>query len=242
MSKTALILNSADREAMRARWNQHFENRSITDRKPENRLEIRNSAGDVAEVLLYDEIGFWGIQAADFVSQLAQITAPAISVRINSPGGSAFDALAMFAALQSHPADVTCTVEGWAASAASIIALAGSKMIMAPNSMLMIHKALTVAIGNSDEMIDTANTLIKLDGQLAAIYAKKSGKDPSEMLGLMKGAVDGTWFNADEAKAIGLCDEISGEDPDEADPAATAAAKARMNAMRRRLAMAEVDL
>lgn len=230
-----------DREALAARWQERFKNRSLS--KPDAvRFEIKADAGDTAEILLYDEIGYWGITATEFVQQLATITAPSVNVRINSPGGDVFDGLAIYAALQAHPADITCTVEGWAASAASFIALSGKKCVMAPNAFMMIHNAWGLAVGNAADHADMAVTLDKIDGQLASIYSAKSGKPVDEIQTLMKGKVDGTWFTADEAMALGLIDEILGSSEDEQAAAEASARAGRISNMRRRLALSAVEV
>jgi ATP-dependent Clp endopeptidase proteolytic subunit ClpP len=197
----------------------------------------------MAEILLYDEIGYWGVTAQDFVTQLAQITAGTINVRINSPGGDVFDGLAIYQALKSHPATINTFVDGWAASAASFIALAGDTVTMGENAFMMIHKAWGVGVGNATDMRDLANTLDKIDGQLASIYAKKTGKSAAEMLALMAGESDGTWFTAAEAKAIGLADAVDAESAaeDANEKEAQAGALRRIANMRRRLNLAVHD-
>jgi ATP-dependent Clp endopeptidase proteolytic subunit ClpP len=232
------------KEDLRAKWTSHFENRNagtIATKKPS--LQVKQATdGASAEILLYDEIGFWGVTAQDFASQLATITAPSITVRINSPGGDVFDGLAIFAQLKAHAAEINTVVDGWAASAASFIALAGDTVTMAENAFMMIHKAWGLAIGNASDMTDMATTLAKIDGQLASIYAKKTGKTADAMLALMAGEKDGTWFTAQEAKDLGLADAIAAtppkEEPDEQAANIAAARTARVKAMRRRLTLA----
>lgn len=239
----------------RAAWRARFcepENRRPLDRQAANGLTLRAAtSADTAEILLYDEIGYWGVTAKDFAAALAKVTAPNVTLRINSPGGDVFDGLAIYAALQSHPATITAVIEGLAASAASFIALAAAKVQMAPNAFMMIHRAWGIGIGNAADMRDMATVLDKIDGQLAAIYAAKSGAPAAEMQALMAGDVDGTWFTADEAKSLGLIDQIgpdeeqSGEteqvpDPDPEGPQDRAALT--VAAMRRRLRLEAVTL
>lgn len=237
-----------DRDGSRAAWRARFENRTLSEREP-GKIEVKALAGGTTtEMLLYDEIGYWGVTAKDFIQQLDAITTPSIVVRINSPGGDVMDGLAIYAALQAHPATISTQVDGWAASAASFIALASDTVTMAPNAFLMIHKAWSIAIGNADDFKAQAAVLDKIDGQLAAIYAKKTGMTAAAALGLMAAE---TWFTADEAleaKFISaICDPDAEGDVDPApnpDPGADpldAAAKARIQAMRRRLALAERD-
>src|SRR6059036_2863063 len=104
---------------------------------------ITNAAdSDEAEVMLYDEIGGWyGATADQFIADLRGITSPNLRVRINSPGGSVFEGIAIANALRSHPGNVVIQVDSVAASIASVIAMAGDRVEMAPNSMLMIHEA-----------------------------------------------------------------------------------------------------
>jgi ATP-dependent Clp protease protease subunit len=233
---------AGDKDAARVAWRARFENRSpMAARKPAE-VAIRAAAGDAAEILLYDEIGFWGVTADEFVRALATISAASVTVRINSPGGDVFDGLAIYNALRAHPATITCQVDGLAASAASIVALAGAKTVAADNAILMCHRAWSLGIGNSGDMLELAAVLDKIDGQLAGIYAKKSGRPLADCVAMMagEGKADGTWFTADEAKAFGLVDEVTGGEDDES-AAAENASRARINAMRRRLALAERD-
>lgn len=249
-----MIMNYANREDARKAWHARFHNRSPATAKT-TKLEIKNVAAGTVDILLYDEIGFWGVTAKEFVAALAGITATTINVRINSPGGDVFDGLAIYNALKAHPAKIVSTIEGIAASAASFIALAGETVTMAPSAFMMIHKAWGFTIGNADDHRDAVNTLDKIDGQLAAVYATKTGKSADEMLALMKGESDGTWFTGDEAKAIGLVDALvtgkdattetvdpDADDDDQQDPAESSGLGARMRNMRQRLALAHHEV
>jgi ATP-dependent Clp protease protease subunit len=163
------------------------------------------TAESPAEILLYDEIGCYGITAKDFMATLAAAGAGPVKVRINSPGGDVFAGLSIYNALKAHPGGVTCVVDGLAASAASVIALAGDRLEMAQNSMLMIHRAWGVTVGNTNDMTSTAAVLAKIDGQMVGIYAEKTGGDPDEIMA----AVDAeTWFTADEAVTAKYCDAV----------------------------------
>jgi ATP-dependent protease ClpP protease subunit len=201
-------------DAARADWRARFENRAPVARGA-IKTRVSASAPDTTEVLIYDEIGFWGVTAKDFAAALGAISTPNILLRINSPGGDVFDGLAMHAAIKGHSSNIVARIEGLAASAASFIALAASRVEMDENAFYMIHRAWGFAIGNESDMADMARTLAKIDGQLAAIYAKKTGKPQSEAAALMAGEKDGTWFTAAEAKAEGFVDQIVNADPDE---------------------------
>jgi len=125
-------------------------------------------------------------------------------VRINSLGGSAFGGVAMYNALQDHPGEVTCCVEGLAASAASLVAMAG-KTVMGKGSMMMIHSPLTMALGNAGELRKTADVLDKVQDALATIYSAKTGLDSKDVNDLLDAE---TWMTADEAVAAGFADEV----------------------------------
>ena len=237
----AIFNRTIDKDAARKDWKARFENRTLPETRQAKAIEIKAASADVTEIMVYDEIGFWGITAKDFVTALATIETPKICVRINSPGGDVFDGLAIYNALANHKAEVSCVVDGLAASAASFIALAGDTVSIHENAMMMIHRAWGVAIGNQADMADMSTVLGKIDQQLAGIYAKRTGKDADAMLALMAGESDGTWFTAQEAADLGLVDEImtQEEEPKKKDDPEMARSIARVNAMRRRLALAD---
>ena len=189
-------------------------------------FKIQNKSADVAEVLIYDEIGGYGIGARQFVEALNAVTAKNIKLRINSPGGDAFDAFAMYSAITGHKATVNVQIDGLAASAASIVAMAGDTVCIAKNAFLMIHCAATLAFGTGEELQKQAAVLAKIDATIAQVYADKSGKS----LDQIKAAMDAeTWFTSSEAKSFGLVDSIGENDGDDEDVASkTAAAKAVM--------------
>lgn len=165
----------------------------------------RAAANQPAEILLYDEIGLWGVTAKAFTQALATAGPGPLTLRINSPGGDVFDGLAMFSALNQHDGPVNVVVDGLAASAASFLALAGSTISMAPNAFLMIHNAWGVVVGNKGDMTDTADVLGKIDGQLASLYAQKTGQGQDAIATMMDAE---TWFTAQEAKDAGFIDTI----------------------------------
>lgn len=236
----AVFNRAGDKEAARADWKKRFNNRVSAQRTP-GKLEIRAAASDTTEILFYDEVGYFGISSKDFATQLATITTPKILLRISSPGGDAFDGLAIYNSLLAHPADISTVVDGLAASAASFIALAGDTISMHESAMMMVHRAWGIAIGNQADMADMANTLQKIDGQLAGIYAKQTGKPVDEMLALMTGESDGTWLTADEAAALGMIDAVIKDGDATASKALAVEQTNRILAMRRRLAIADHD-
>jgi ATP-dependent protease ClpP protease subunit len=182
----------------------------VNQRKPW--YEIKALAGPNAddagpvEILIYDEISpIWGVSAADFVRDLAAIDADEITVRINSPGGSVFEGIAILNALRGHPATITTTVDSLAASIASVIALGGDKVVMNQNSTMMIHNAWDVAAGNADELQQVVDRLRGFSSNIASIYADKAGGSVADWQALMDAE---TWYTADEAVTAGLADEV----------------------------------
>lgn len=168
-------------------------------------FEFRNSTADEAELLIFDEIGGWGLWADEFVAQLDQVTAPKLTVRLNSPGGSVFQGVAIANALRAHPATVTVRVEALAASIASVIALAGDRLLMSPSSMFMIHDASGGCWGQASDMAKMSEILDKISDNIADAYAAKAGGTRAEWRERMLAE---TWYTAAEAVEAGLADEL----------------------------------
>lgn len=175
---------------------------------------IVNSAdatSGTAEVMIYDEIGYWGVTAADFASDLKAIDSDTITVRLNSPGGEVYDGIAILNALRNHKATVTVIVDGIAASAASFIAMAGDEIVMCRNAELMIHDSWGWCSGNAEEMAKAAAELDRVSDNIASIYAERAGGTTEEWRALMR---DETWYSAQEAVDAGLADRIASADDD----------------------------
>jgi ATP-dependent protease ClpP protease subunit len=175
-------------------------------------FEIRNAADggaphpETTEVVIYDEIGGWcGVSPAAFRRALKAIETPRIDVRIHSPGGNAFDGIAIYNAIRQHPAYVTAYVDGLAASAASFIALGADEVVMSEAAQIMIHDAWGVVVGPADDLTDVAEQLNKISNNIARVYAKKSGGTVEEWRAAMKKE---SWYTDDEAVEAGLADRI----------------------------------
>jgi ATP-dependent Clp protease, protease subunit len=162
------------------------------------------------KLAIYGTIGGWfGENDADTVRRkLQDVKAEKIHVHINSGGGSAFDGVAICNMLKQHDSEIIVHVDGWAASAASVIAMAGDKIIMPSNTMMMIHQASTFEYGNADNFEKTAKDLRKIDTALTASYKSRFVGTDEELKQLLK---EGTWLTADEAVALGLADEVAEE-------------------------------
>lgn len=167
---------------------------------------------DEADVFIYDEImpafmaeWFGGVSAEGLIAELSEITAGTINVRINSPGGSIFEAIAIHTALNSHSANINVYIDSIAASAASVIAMAGDKVVMHVGSQMMIHDAMTMEFGNPRELRETADWLDDQSNNLASIYANRTGGEAEEWRTRMQAE---TWFYGQEAVDFGLADEL----------------------------------
>ena len=160
-----------------------------------------------AEVLIYDEIGAYGVSAKGFLAELGALTDDtAIDLRLNSPGGSVFDAVAIHNALSRHAGTVTVWIDGIAASAASYVAMAGDAIVMPENAFLMIHDPSGLVMGTAADMRDMAGTLDKIAAGMTRGYAGRSGKTEDEIAALMAAE---TWFSAAEALEAGLATQLA---------------------------------
>ena len=175
------------------------------------RVGVKNAApGEPAEIEVYGQIGdpFEACDARSITAFLRANKGNAINVRINSPGGLAYDGITIHNALLAHDGPVTCVIDGMAGSAASVIAMAGMPLKMYENAQLFVHRASVIAIGNVDMMAEASDWLNKIDDAIARTYKAKTGKAMDKIMSIMKGKVDGTVFTAREAMAAGFVDEV----------------------------------
>jgi len=185
-----------------------------TVKKNNSWYRIRNLDADTAEVMIYDVIGYYGINAAQFRGDLNNIKAAKVDVRINSPGGDCADCAAICTAISEHPAEFTAHIDGMALSAASVIACACDNVEMSATGFMMIHNAVGGAYGYAKDLKNIAGLLDKLSNSIADVYAQKTGKSKADITAAMDAE---TWFDADEAKAFGLVDFIKKQDDDQDD-------------------------
>lgn len=170
--------------------------------------KFENSTGAGAALYIYDQIGGWeGVHAKDVVGALRGLTGP-VNVHINSGGGDIFEGAAIHNAIKNYAGEVTVRIDGVAASAASFIAMAGNKIIIEPNASMMIHDGSALCVGNASDMRDAAELLDLLSNNIAEMYASRAGGTAATWRKKMK---DETWYNAREALAAKLVDEISGQ-------------------------------
>ena len=181
-------------------------------------------------------IGGWDpedVHASDVARVLSELRdARNIVVRINSPGGDAFEGVAIHNLLTAHPADIEVRIDGMALSAASVIAMAGDKIMMARNAMMMIHDPWTFAAGDSKRLREEADRLDKVAGAIASTYAARTGSTADEARATM---ANETWLTAEEALSQGFCTEIvePKQPPVPADGATSARWRATLNMYRR---------
>lgn len=185
--------------------------------KPRPWYKMSNS-GTSATVLVYDEIGYYGVTAADFMADLQALgDVTNIDLHISSPGGEAFDAVAIYNGLRRHKARVTTYVDSIAASAASFIAMAGDRVLIEPTAQFMIHEASGLCIGNAADLRELAELLDRTSSTIAGIYAAAAGGTVAKWRAAMK--VE-TWYSAEEAVAAGLADAVlSTSEPRNSGPA-----------------------
>jgi ATP-dependent Clp protease protease subunit len=160
-----------------------------------------------AEIVIYDEIGAYGVSAKGFLAELGALPdGTPLALRLNSPGGSVFDAVAIYNAIKRHSGTVTVWIDGIAASAASYIAMAGDEVVMPENAFLMIHDPAGMVMGTATDMRAMAEALDKIKGSLLQGYAAKSGRPQEEIAPLMAAE---TWLDAKDALDLGFADRIA---------------------------------
>lgn len=178
-----------------------------------------------AELLIYGYIGGWldGLTAESIVAQLNEITAGTINVRINSDGGAVTDGIAIYNALRRHAARKVVTVDGIAASIASLIAMAGDEIIMAENTMMMLHAPSGGEWGNATAHREFANVLDTYAAAMLESYARRAPEKRSQLDAILTGPRD-SWFTAAQAVEFGLADRVLEAPVEESTDAAAAAA------------------
>lgn len=189
--------------AARAAW------RATHDIKPDDApsWRIRNADAGRPKIYVYDVIGGWDLDAGEFVKAVHALDADAIDLHVNSPGGFVYDAVAMFEALQQHPATVHTHVDGLAASAASFLALAGDEIDTARGSRWMIHDAQIAAWGSPSDLREAADLGDAVSNDIAGYYAQRAGGKVETWRAAMTAT---TWYSATEAVDAGLADRVTG--------------------------------
>lgn len=197
-------------------------------------FNIANATDDEADLFIYDEISgspWYGIGANDLVEALAEVTAKILNVHINSPGGSVFEGFAIYSILVSyaeqHDATINVKVDGWAASIASVIAMAGDHIAIGEHASFMIHSPWSWCVGDAETMRAEADVLDDLQETIIDIYVARTDGEREE---IEKWVKDETWFKGKKAVDAGFADEViplkkKKKDGDAEDSAKPAAAK-----------------
>jgi ATP-dependent protease ClpP protease subunit len=183
----------------------HIRSTKLTNLRGQSWYSIVNKTDGPTQVHIYDEIGYVGVSAQQFTSDIAGIKG-AIEVHLNTPGGEVFDGIAIYNCLKSR-GDVTIIVDSLAASIGSVIAMAGNPTIMGKHSQMMIHDGFGMTVGNAADMREMADLLDKTSDNIASIYADRTRQPVSRWRDVMRNE---TWFSAEEAVSAGLADRVQG--------------------------------
>jgi ATP-dependent Clp protease protease subunit len=190
---------------------------------------IRAAAEEERSISIFDVIGvdYWtgeGVTAKRIAGALRTLGKGPVTVHVNSPGGDMFEGLAIYNLLREHPGEVTVKVLGLAASAASVIAMAGDTIQIARAGFLMVHNAWVMAVGNRHDLRDYADTLEPFDRAMADIYAARAGIELKAAQKLMDAE---TWIGGADAIEQGFADELLPSDQVEKGEDKTSAASVR---------------
>lgn len=189
----------AHARAVAAFWNKDLNDRDWYD------IKAADDDG-VAEIRIYDVIGWPFIEADQFLSELESLQASTIKIRINSPGGSVFEGMSIYNAIAEHSAKIITQVDSLAASMASVIALAGDERRIYRNAQYMIHNPWGIMLGDHRDFRHEADLLESIRDQLAEIYVDASGNSMKEIQQWMD---DETWFSGAKAKEAGFMTEAT---------------------------------
>lgn len=160
-----------------------------------------------AVIKIYDDIGSWSdeFSVKDIDEALEQANGKPLAIHINSNGGEVFEGFAIYNAIKNYKGQKTTYVDGLAASIASVIALAGDKVVMNKASMFMVHNAWGGCFGNAEEMRQVADALEQINSVIKSIYLQKTNLDEAKITELMNNE---TFIKPDDCLAYGFCDEI----------------------------------
>ena len=173
------------------------------------KVKIKGPIIGNSEAWIYEWFGIEATSPSMVDKAIEKANGEDLEVEINSGGGSVFAGSEIYTALKSYPGNVTVKIVGLAASAASVIAMAGDKVMMSPTAQIMIHNASSRAEGDYRDMEHTADVLKNADNTIANAYRIKTGKTQEELLALMDKE---TWMTAQKAKELGFIDEVMFED------------------------------
>lgn len=196
-----------------------FKNQSYVEQLlniPQNFNVVHNEETNTSEITIYGVIGtsWWNdaVSAKDIDNAIKAAGSNDIVINLNSPGGDAFDGIAIFNRLKRHEGKVTIHVDGWACSAASVIAMAADELTMGLGSMMMIHEASNIVWGTKSDMRKEADVLEELEEGIIDIYMTKANVTREEIREKVNAE---TWFSAKKAVEIGFANKAEGNEPSE---------------------------
>ena len=198
---------------------------------------VVSAQSDNATISILDVIGedMWGegVTARRVSAALRAIGDQDVVVDLNSPGGDFFEGVAIYNALRAHPRKVTVRILGLAASAASVIAMAGDEVHIGKAGFFMVHNAWVIAMGNRHDMAEAAATLEPFDDAMATLYAERAGVEKAKAAEWMDAE---TWFNGEQAVSAGLADDylpadVVAEDKTKAEESAAVNATRRLDTL-----------
>ena len=166
--------------------------------------QITNKAEGV-EVVLSGEVGNWDVSARQIADAIENKTGVPLTIKINSVGGDVFEGFALYNAIKMHEGPTTAIVEGLAASAASLFAMAADVVVMRPASMMMVHNPHTVAAGESKDLRQSADVLDKVRDIMVQRYKTKTGQPEESLIEMLDAE---TWLTPEEAVELGFADKV----------------------------------
>lgn len=169
---------------------------ALVNKIDSNSIDMRGPIGDFEG----------GIDAQSFHDALNEHNGADVTLMLDSPGGVVSDGLSIYNALMQYSGKVTVHIDTMAASIASVIACAADHVIINSNAQFMIHKAWTVAMGNSTDFRGLIEQLDSLDGMIADVYVERTGASRDELMDMMEKE---TYLSAEDAVAIGFADEVN---------------------------------
>lgn len=169
-----------------------------------------NDLGETAEIIADTPISWYeGFDFAYVKDELAKLKGKPITMWINSPGGDVFAAAEVYTVLREYPGEVVVKIPALAASAATLLAMAADKIYMSPPAMFMIHRPMTLAIGNVDDMQETINMLNEVTDSIIEAYHAKTGIGKDVLKDLIN---EEYWMSSRKALELGFIDGILGEE------------------------------
>ena len=221
-----MILPPNDVDQLRAVWRAAYLEADREDPGPGWRMEA--GGGPLTRLYVSGMIGGYRMDAGTFVQAVHALQVDTIHLHVNSPGGFVWDAVSMYEALRSHPATVISHIDGVAASAASLVALAGDQVEIARAGRVMIHDAETVAYGSPAQVRRAAELVDAISDDMAALYAERAGGKPATWRAAMSAT---TWYSSAQAVASGLAHRVAGETTDSGPDNRTRLIQARQRAL-----------